>query len=426
MISNYRPISVIPFLSKILEKCLFVRISGFIKRFSLISTNQFGFSQGISTSDALSSFTNFIHEALDKKQHTLNVFVDYSKAFDTVKHSILLSKLERYGFRGLSLNLIASYLENRRQRVKIGDAVSDEKQIHIGLPQGSILAPTLFLLYINDLSKLSNCFYPIQFADDTTLIFKNNDFNDLVNCCNGTLDTFYRWSTCNRLTINVEKSHYTIISNRLTNQTDILLNNSKLNSVDSCKFLGVTIDNKLKFDIHSQGICSKISKTIGVLYRIKNFVPCYVLKQLYFSFIYPYLNYCISVWGSTFSSHTNNIFLLQKRAIRVICKKDYFAHTSPLFYSTKILKLQDIYKFNVAIQFFKNRNNLNYDRNHSYLTRSRNTLRTPLCRLTYTQQSVNYQGPLIWNEIPIDIKESRSISTFKYKFKNYLINQYNN
>ena len=161
-----------------------------------------------------------------------------------------------------------------------------------------------------------------------------------------------------------------------------------------------------------------------MLYRIKDFVPCFILRQLYFSFLYPYLNYCILVWGCKYHPHLNSVYFLQKRAIRIICKKDFYAHTTPLFFSSKILKLHDIYKYNLAIQFYKNKDNSQYNRPHLYETRSRNTLRTPLCRLTSSQHSVSYQSVQNWNEIPEVIKNSRSISIFKRQLKNYLLSKY--
>ena len=425
VVFNYRPISVLIFLSKIFEKCLFLRIFSFLKKFSIISSDQFGFTRGKSTEDALVALTDDLYGVLDSKQFSISVLIDYSKAFDTVNHSILLAKMECYGVRGPALKIFASYLENRRHQTKIGDKLSSEKTLNIGVPQGSILGPLLFLIYINDVKNISNEFRPILYADDTTIIFKDRNLPNLIHKCNTGLDLFQNWSICNRLTINTSKTNIMFVSNKSqTTPINIFLNNEPLDAVTTCKFLGVMVDNRLKFDEHVKYICNKISKSIGIFYKLSKFVPDSTLLQLYYSLIHPYLNYCSTVWGGTFQTHLDSLIKLQKKIIRIISKESFASHTTPLFLSLKILKFSDLYRYNIAIYYYKTKKYSTQIRNHNYNTRNKNKIIAPFHRLATTQHSVSYNGSTVWNSLPPAILSEPNLKSFKRKLKSYFIEQY--
>ena len=202
-------------------------------------------------------------------------------------------------------------------------------------------------------------------------------------------------------------------------------NNVKIDNYDHGPFLGVEIDSKLKFRDHIDTICNKISRSIGIMYKLKNFVPTVVLKQIYYSLVYPYLNYCICIYGGTYNVHMNRLVILQKRIVRLICKAPFLAHTSNLFHDLKFLKICDIYKYTIGIYMYANPDYRNsFDRNHDHSTRNRSTLRPVRPRLTVCENSLSVVGPNIWNSIPDSIRNCLSRDSFKFRFKQYLIELY--
>ena len=356
-----------------------------------------------------------------------NHVLDLWKAFDTVDHSILLQKLEYYGFRGVSYSLLRSYLSNRTQRVKIGTSFSDPMSISIGVPQGSNLGPVLFLLYINDIVHASNKLKFTLFADDTVLNFSNENPNELNSIVNEELEKVNAWLSSNKLVLNYDKCHWMLHSTKNCNDTDLnfYIGTHSLEMVTSTKYLGVVLDNKLRFNLHIEDVCRKISKTAGMLYRLKFYVPKNILLNLYYSLVYPYLIYCILVWGYAANVHLDKIFILQKRIVRYITNSAYLSHTNCLFLDLEVLKIREVFKFILGIYSY----NMNQNQNlvlpsHSYNTRNRLNPISQFQRLTVTQKSIHYTAPKYFCEIPMWIRTSNRISVFKRSFRNYLLDMY--
>ena len=425
--TNYRPIASLPYISKIYERSMANRLISFFDKFSIISLSQFGFQKNKSTTDAIEHLTNFIYSNLNNKKSIINVLIDLRKAFDTVNHNLLLQKLYRYGIRGLVHHWFASYLTNRQQYVSVGSKVSSVKPINIGVPQGSILGPILFLIFINDLPSSTVNFTTTLFADDTTLSIANNDYNDLVPILNRELSNVQEWIGKNRVTVNVEKTELMIISNKNTNHNNnqIIFNDEYLKFTDCSMFLGLKLDSKLKFAGHISHICGKIAKNIGIFSKIRYNLPQKARLNFYFSLIFPYISQNIIIWGKAYNCHLEPLIVLQKRMIRLISDSDYLEHTDPLFYRLKILKINDIYKYFAGIYMHKSLKMNKYRTQHSLNTRNRNLAQPVFQSLTLGQQSISYMGPKTWNNFPDDIRCIDSLKVFKIRLRTYLINQYN-
>ena len=330
--SNYRPISLLPQFSKILEKIFNKRLMSFIENHHILTDGQYGFRSNHSTSLALTEFVEKVSSAIDKQESTVGVFIDLKKAFDTVDHKILLSKLQCYGIRGLALDWIKSYLANRGQYVSYNNSNSELKHIKCGVPQGSILGPVLFILYINDMCEVSKLLNIILFADDTSIFYSTRNIVDITRTVNNALEKLDIWFTVNKLSLNVNKTNFIMFTNKkqLRPRVNIILNGKNIEQVSHTKFLGVI-----------KTVETKVSKSIGVLYKTKDVIDIQALRTLYQSLGEPYMSYCCKIWGNTSPSRLRKLSLLQKKAIRIIYSLDYHGHTSVFFHCSKILKLQD-------------------------------------------------------------------------------------
>ena len=422
--SNYRPIVSLPFISKILERCIFNRMISFSNKFSLLSNNQFGFRKHLSTSDALYQLSENIYDSLNRRNHHSSVLIDLKKAFDTVNHQVLINKMFYYGFRGIVNNLLKSYLENRVQYVQMSVNKSTTKCITIGVPQGSILGPLLFLFYVNDLPKLSSNSKMTLFADDTIISVSKPNYEELVSCLSRELFLIKSWTNSNRLSINVTKTQAIKFSNiPMTingNEPRISIDGSFLDLVTSCRYLGVELDNKLTFAGHIKTITSKIAKSTGIFYRIKNLLPLKARIDFYYSFVYPYLSYCILVWGGTYPTNLQNLIIQQKKFIRLLNDSPYGCHTSPIFHKLGILKFDDVYKYHMGMYMYVNHGK--YSCMHDMNTRNSKLAVPKFHRLTQTQHAISFKGPHIWNSIPGEIQNLKTIK--KFKLKDHLINFY--
>ena len=349
--------------------------------------------------------------------------------FDTVNHGVLLRKLELCGVRGAALRWLTSYLRDRKQFVCISGQYSMPKLVKIGVPQGSILGPILFLMYINDLPQISHSFSVILYADDTTMMTHNSEHCELIQHINRELPKLYQWLVANRLSLNFDKTFALLFSNRheaIDDHLEIQLNNNKIKVELFGEFLGLTIDSNVKFINHIENIRNKISRCVGIFYKMKDHVPCKVLVNLYYSLVYPYLLYGNLIWGGTNAHHLLPLQLLQKKLIRIITGSGFLAHTDPLFWQTKILKLNDLHKYLLCLHMFnlKQNNNQIFESIHTYYTRQQNDAQTAFQRLSMSQRSMSYAAPRAWNALPRDMRECESSETFKKQLKSYFINAY--
>jgi hypothetical protein len=309
--SNYRPVSVLPAISKILERLMYNRLIKFVDHFNIIQSNQFGFRKNYSTSLAINSFVNLFHEAIEKDHYMISLFIDLSRAFDTISHEILFNKLYVYGIRGLALDWIKNYLPNRNQFVIYNNMKSSFRNILMGVPQGSILGPLIFILYINDLPNVSSKLSFIQFADDTSIFITGKNLNEMSKLMTDQMKQVTDWLKINMLTLNISKTNYMIMCSRGKKVDDFECNmeiDGKLIECKAqCKFLGLIVDDKLTWKYHIDYICNKVSKLIGILFRARKMLSTSSLTTLYNSLVKPYFTYCINTWGNTFKTHLQRI-----------------------------------------------------------------------------------------------------------------------
>ena len=436
---NYRPISLLSNIGKIFEKIMYARISNFLQECKILYEKQFGFRKNHSTNHALLSMVEEIRKNLDGKLYSCGVFVDLEKAFDTVNHNILIKKLHYYGIVGPYNSWLQSYLTNRKQSVTLGDSTSDLKSITCGVPQGSVLGPLLFLIYINDMNTaVKNCIIH-HFADDTNLLCSEKNLKKLRKNMNKELSLLFEWLCANRLSLNAGKTEFIVFRPQkvLNEKFTLRLNQTTIKESTKIKYLGILLDKNLSWNFHITELCKKLSCAVGMMYKMKNLCSTATLRSIYYSLFHSHLSYGIPVWGLAKTSLTQKVTLLQKKAIRVVAKADYLAHTTPLFNKLKILKCKDQYLVSLASVMW------DYDHetipetlktwfnkpHHSYPTRFAmlGKLTPPVSNSTkFGTYSFRNEGTKLLNELK-DTElylKSRSRKNFITKFKNEIINNY--
>ena len=445
-INNYRPISLLPTLSKLLEKLMFNRLINFIDVNSILYEHQYGFRKKHCTIHPILHLLNHVSESSNKpnRELTMAIFIDLKKAFDTVSHEILVNKLYKYGIRGTANDWFKSYLTDRTQFVNFKDLHSTTKCVTCGVPQGSILGPILFLLYINDLSYAMDLSV-LSFADDTTLYLSHSNVKTLFQSANNELKKLYKWLCANKLAINTDKTKYLIISSKYHRYNKANLNlaiNGKVihqvgnnKAEKSVKFLGVHIDEHLSWKYHIQYINEKVSNSLFIMNRAKHIIPKNIMKTLYYTLVYPYLTYGILAWGHIIHNDNNKTFLKQKRAIRIINKAQYNSHTEPLFKASSVLKLKDIYELQTLlfmIRFEKKLlplsfNNMflhNREIHPNRITRQSNHIYIKMPRNNFVANLPSYRIPKIFNTWAEKLNLTKSNTILKNTITNTFIEAY--
>ena len=433
-VNNYRPISILPVFSKVYEKIMFNRLSEYLKMQNILCSNQFGFREKHSSYMALVTLVDRLSEALEKGETVIGLFLDFSKAFDTVDHEILLCKLEHYGIRGCLLDWFKYYLYNRCQFVTYCNTSSQHTSVKCGVPQGSILGPLLFLIYINDLPHATTLF-SVLFADDTNMFDSSKDINGLIANINTELGKVCDWLYANKLSINVSKTHFMVWSPRKAKLEDlgpITLNGQEIDRVTETKFLGIILDKSLSWKPHIYYVRNKISKAAGILKKLRAYVNIDTMVNLYYSFVYPYFMYCVHVWGKTYVTNLECLNIMQKSIVRIIAGVSPKEHTAPLFFKFKILRLHQLVDYNIGVfmykVFYKDVPNIfkdyylpNYEI-HDHYTRQKDNIHLEVVKTNRRDMTMRYQGAKVWNIIlNNNIMYKGSVAMFKKDFKSYLL-----
>ena len=436
LISNYRPISLLSSISKILEKIIYKRLDNFLKCNNLLIPHQFGFRKGHSTDYAILHIYDKIIESFSKKEHMIGIFMDLSKAFDTIDHQILIHKLNSYGIRGQALSWFKDYLHNRQQYVAFQTHESQKQSIKCGVPQGSILGPLLFIIYVNDIINSSPLLHFIMFADDTSVFFSHNNLDTLINLLNSELSKISKWFKSNKLSLNANKTnfiHFKKTNSQIT-ACNILIDGLPLTQKQSTKFLGVTIDSNLTWNEHIHNIHTSMSRNTGILYKLKEFLSERSLLILYNSLVLSHINYCNIIWGNCSTTKLNSLLLLQKRAVRTITNSCYLSHTEPLFHRLKTLRIKDIHTLQTGIFMYKYTHNqlpplfhniYNLNSNiHTYPTRHSLDYHLENPKIILAQKSIRHHGPDVWNSLPHNLKQCSTLYSFKASLKKHILSKY--
>ena len=441
------------------------RLYDFLDEHNILYEHQFGFRKFYSTGYSLIEITEKIKNTIDNGKYGCGIFIDLKKAFDTVNHKILLTKLEHYGIRGNILKWFESYLSNRKQFVFYNGVSSDIASFTCGVPQGSVLGPLLFLIYINDLPNISSKLSFFLFADDTNIYYESNNLIELEKTINKELKLLSLWLNLNRLALNVSKTNFVIFRSPkkpLNHNVVLIMNRKAIDQKDHVKYLGVLMDQHLSWKYQISNVSKKISRGTGILAKLKGNMNRDLLVNIYYCLVFSYLSYGVEAWGSACQSDLSKINVLQKKAVRIITGNQYFQifgetpgplpSADPLFKELKFLDFNDIYKFNIAkfvyLTLCEKSPQIFHDwfkythQVHSHATKSaviisqNNPFESGIVQQTYTlftrhsnlenfgRKMIQVSGPLIWNEIPFPIQDSVSISTFKTYLKEYYIDKY--
>lgn len=432
-LNNYRPVSVLPIFSKIIERVLYHRISHFCSQENIITKQQYGFQKKKSTEQALLSIKDKIIDNFEQRSYTLGIFLDFKKAFDSIKHEILLMKLNQYGIRGVSLKLISSYLTNRFQYCDTQHAISRMDKIKYGVPQGSILGPLLFLLYINDIVDIPQTPDMILYADDANVFFSGKDMDSLEEQANRWLKHLSIWLTANKLELNTKKTKYVIFrpkNKSIPHDIQVKFRGGLIERVTCQKFLGITFHETLDWTYHINKVRTDLSRSIGLIGKIRCFLPGWVRRQLYYSLVYSRIHYCLLIWGTTTKTNKESIYKLQKRIVRIIEGVQPRTHSIPFFHKHNILTFENILKKKIAMIIYDKLksdgvafHNAYCQRQHTYSFR-----RIIYCceriRTNYGTQKLTFMITELLNAHPAIttmVQESRSVISFKKKIHTHLL-----
>lgn len=429
---NYRPISVLPIVSKVFERILYNQLEAFLDAKKIIYSKQYGFRRTSNTLSATIDLITKLKINIDQKNIGLGVFVDLKKAFDTVSHDLLLVKLEALGITGIALKIFKSYLSDRTQIVKIDRYQSQPSSITFGVPQGSILGPLLFLIYINDMKDIGLKGDITLYADDTSLFYFGMSVDQVIMDAQSDLNLLHKWFQLNLLTVNIEKTHYVIFKakNKMINEYEPLkLNNQILTRSKSEKYLGLLIDEKLTWKPHIERVRNKLSSLTGSLRGAARCLPLNTRYVIYNALVKPHIDYLIEIWGSAANTNLRPIQRAQNKIVKVLFQYKHLTPSYKLYKETKLLSIHQTYVYLTCILIRKIltkdlHTQISFTKKKQFQKmklRNANNLVLHAPRTDYGKKSLMFDGAKLYNKLPNDIKDSQSLKSFKKLLKYFVV-----
>jgi len=423
---NYRPISILTAFNKIFECAFCSRLISFFYNCNLLNNSQHGYLKGRSVETAVCDYVEQIVKGIDSKLVSLGIFLDLSKAYDSIDHDILLQKLNLYGIRGVNLSLIKSYLSDRYQKVELnyhGDTFSSAfMKITTGIPQGSIAGPLLFVIYVNDIVDIVTENQKIvNYADDTSLLVSGKSLNSVIENSETLLKNINEWMLGNHLFINKEKTNFVLFRSARSNLNipeTIAINDNNVTLAKNTKFLGVLIDENITWSSQIELVVGKLNKACYTIRFLSNYVNEQVLKTIYYSNFYSVMRFNILNWGS--STELTKVFLLQKRTVRILKKMKFNQSCRGVFRSNNLLTAPAIYIYESIMHLFKNKNDYEiFKPSHQYPTRSMQ-LNYPIHNLSHYESGPLYSSIKFFNNLPDSYKLIVNVKLFKKSLFSYL------
>ena len=423
---NYRPVSILPLISKIYEKCMHTQISSFIEQY--LYKNLCGYRNAYNAQFALLTLVETFKKALDKHGYAGVVITDLSKAFDTINHDLLLAKLHAYGFEKKALKLIYSYLNNRWHKTKINSSYSSWKELLKGVPQGSVLGPLLFNIYFNDLFYFLEETEAINYADDTNLYACDMNLSNLIRRLEHDSHIFIEWFESNYMKLNEEKCHF-LLSGHKYEHLYVTVGDAKIWESYSKNILGITIDREFKFIEYIEKVLSKAGSKLTALGRMSHILPFSKMKLLLESFVKSQFSYCPLVWMFSNRALNSRIDKLQERSLRILYKDD-MSTFEELLEKDNAITVHDHNIQLLATEMYKVKNDIMPNvlsefvtiREQNYNSRQPSDfLRDRANSTNYGIESIRILGPKIWDLVPNEMKLASNLNSFKERISKWKI-----
>lgn len=422
LVENYRGISLLPTINKVFERVIYDKIENFVTKYKQFDELQFGYRRNYGTQDALCKLYSTISKSLDRNKYVVAVFFDISKTFDCINHELLLFKLEKMGIRGKALNLIKSYLTNRHQYVKIMDELSEIAEILFGVPQGSCLGPLLFVLMLYDLKFLNTTSSILKYADDTVMVLTCDKLEDIPETVMKDIKIITQYYTSNGLKLNANKSKFMTFGFTDYRDLDELMSNNGIDKVESIKYLGAIVDNKLRLNEHTNELVKKISQSVNAMNVVKRHLPTYSLLQFYNAFIGSHFFSCGFLMCRMNAGDLKRLQIIQNKSLKIAFGLDRRFPTDSLFMdvAVNVLPVLGIACFNLLLLVKKN---LTISEDFEVVVdgRRKKQLKFPRFRKFLLANDFTCLGPKVYNQLPLEIREINRYNVFKQKLKNFLL-----